>query len=129
DGGAQVAGVDFATAARSQTARMPPTNDCRPFAGAGPARSDSGRVEIDSRHRTRDWSFEPGVRQRARSGGVENFVATDPEAKRRVAEVARPCRLRREPRERRRQCRTGGAAFAKRNPGNAGASREVGKSA
>src|SRR5467141_4071313 len=45
--------LDLATAAQPYRARMPSTDDCRFLAGAGPARVNSRRVEIDSRHRTR----------------------------------------------------------------------------
>src|SRR5438132_936654 len=50
DGGAQIASLDFATAARSHPTRTPATDDCRSFAGTGRARVDPKRVKIDPRH-------------------------------------------------------------------------------
>ncbi len=87
DGSAQIAGLDFATAARSHPTRMPATDDCRSLAGTGPARVDSDRIEIDPRHRTRSGTFRPGVWQCARFGRAKNVVATDPDAESRITET------------------------------------------
>src|SRR5207244_744395 len=140
DGRAQIALMDIATAARSDRARMPPTNDCRSSARAGPARLDSHRIEVDPRHRTRGRTIEPGFRKRARSGGVKNVAPTNPEIESGAAEVTRSpglwqgfyCG------GRRLACnilqRAAGTAATtefvnprstKRNPGNAGAGRET----
>src|SRR2546428_13892080 len=108
---------------------MSATDDCRSFAGAGPAGVDSERIEIDSRHRARRRPFKPGLGQRARFGGAENFVATTSEAESRIAEIARPSGVWCKPRKGRRRGQIVGAAFAKRNSRNAGAGRQVEKSA
>src|SRR5260370_2876846 len=124
---------------------MPATGDRRSFAGARPAGSESERIEIDSRHRTRGWSFEPGFRQRARSRGVEALVAADPETERRAGRANHTEQIWNrqgwlsEPsvefcRGSRAGCKSlsggGGtpaptAPFSKRNPGNAVASRKL----
>src|SRR4029077_18721485 len=105
--------LDFATGARPGGTRMPSTDDLRSFAGARSTRIDSKRIEIDSRYRARGWPVESGIGQCARSGGIENFVATNPEVESGITEITRSSDLRRRSSERRRQYRITGAAFAK----------------
>src|SRR5207253_5439378 len=121
--------MDSATAAQSDRTGASAASNRRFIARTGSARVNSRGTEIDPGYRTRRGTVKPGLRQRARFGRAENVASANPETEIGIAKVTRSAGVWCKPRKRTERSGIISAAFAKRNPRNAGTSGKAGESA